>query len=416
MISLRTEHIDLFSANECYVACSGGVDSVVLIHLLLAAGITPGIIHVNYHLRGAASDGDEAFVRDLAAQYHLPLMVEHADLSALKYESGNVQQAARDARYAVFRKVITEQQALVLLAQHLDDQLETFYLALARNAGVRRLACMPTEKDSIVRPLLHLSKEELRAYAEANDITWREDASNAESDYNRNKLRNLILPALKAAIPTLMESIPLLIAQFQQSLQESEARVAKMLTKFLEDGYIPNTLLKACSETEVLLLFEALGLSPAQLTELLTLQRKGSFVEAGANAHDVTAIYKGIGGFELARQTLPPLPQLLIEEVATLPKVFTKTELYLDADKLKGELQLRRLQTGDRMRIVGMQGSKLLSDILNDHKAGIRAKQQAAVVTDNENILWFPGYAVAPEAIAHASSTRILKLRIFIDE
>jgi tRNA(Ile)-lysidine synthase len=412
MISLRKEHIDLFSVNECYVACSGGIDSVVLVHLLLAAGITPGIIHVNYHLRGAASDGDEAFVRDLAIQYNLPLIVEHADLSALKHGSGNIQQAARDARYAVFRKVIAEEGARVLLAQHLDDQLETFYLALARNAGVRGLACMPWEKNSIVRPLLHLSKEALRAYAEANDINWREDASNAESDYNRNKLRNLILPELKAAIPTLTESIPLLIAQFQQSLKESEARVADLLTEILKDGFIPNTVLKNCIETEVLLLFEALGLTPAQLTELLILQRKGSFVEAGENAHDVAAIYKGLGGFELALKTLPPLPQLLIEEVAALPTVFTKTELYLDADKLKGELQLRRLQTGDRIRIVGMQGSKLLSDILNDHKAGIRAKQTAVVVTDGTSILWFPGYTVAPTAIASANSSRILKLNL----
>lgn len=405
-------HIEALRKQACFVACSGGVDSVVLVHLLLEAGIRPGIIHVNYHLRGSDSDADEAFVRSLAQEHGLEIIVEQADLSSLKNGNGNIQQAARDVRYVLFRKVIEERNAQVVLAQHRDDQLETFYLALARNAGLRGLAGMPLEKDGIVRPLLNISKELIRSYAESMQITWREDVSNASNDYSRNKLRNLILPELQKALPSLSESVMLLVSHFQRELQENEQRVANLLHEILETQFISNELLRKIKESEVLLLFEALGLNPAQLRELLSLKRKGAFVEAGENNYDIHAIYKGLGGFELLLKTELPLPTLSIEEVSELPKVFTKNELYLDADKLNGELQLRRTQTGDRMRLVGLQGSKLLSDILNDNKAGIRDKQKAVVLTDGTTILWFPGYAVAPEALASEKSERILKVSL----
>lgn len=405
-------HIEALRKKACFVACSGGIDSVVLVHLLLEAGIRPGIIHVNYHLRGSDSDADEAFVRSLAHEHELEIIVEQADLSSLKDGSGNIQQAARDVRYVLFRKVIEERNAQVVLAQHRDDQVETFYLALARNAGLRGLASMPKEKDGIVRPLLNVSKESIRSYAESKQITWREDASNASNDYSRNKLRNLILPELQNDLPSLSESVMLLVSHFQRELQENERDVADLLPQILETQFISNELLRQSTESEVLLLFEALGLSAAQLRELLTLTRKGAFVEAGENKHNIQAIYKGLGGFELLFKTELPLPSLSIEDVSELPKVFTKNELYLDADKLKGELQLRRIQTGDRMRVIGLQGSKLLSDILNDNKAGIRAKQKAVVVTDGTTILWFPGYAVAEDGLASKKSERIVKVSL----
>lgn len=405
-------HIEVLRKQTCFVACSGGIDSVVLVHLLLEAGIRPGIIHVNYHLRGADSDADEAFVRSLAQEHGLEIIVEQADLSSLKDGSGNIQQAARDVRYALFRQIIEERNAQVVLAQHRDDQVETFYLALARNAGLRGLACMPTEKDGIVRPLLNVSKESIRSYAESKQITWREDVSNASNDYSRNKLRNLILPELQNALPSLSESVMLLVSHFQRELQEQERRVANLLQDILVTQFISNDLLRQSTESEVLMLFEALGLSPAQLRELLSLTRKGAFVEAGENTYGIQAIYKDLSGFELLLKTELPLPTLSIEHASELPKVFTKNELYLDAEKLKGELHLRRIQTGDRMQIIGMDGSKLISDILNDYKAGIRAKQDAVIVTNGPTILWFPNYAIAPFYLASKSSTRILKITI----
>jgi len=411
MIGLSEEQIALFKSRNCAVACSSGVDSVVLTHLLVQAGIKPTLLHVNYGLRGVASDDDAAFVENLGQRLNLDVVIEKHSLAHLKNSSGNIQAEARTIRYQLFHDWLSEHEnSVVLLAHHADDQIETFYLNLARKSGVAGLAAMPEQRDRIIRPLLKFRKAEIRQFAAEQRISFREDASNASNDYSRNKLRNLIIPELEKAIPTLHESIGIMISKFQEEFTESGARVATLLSDILNDLFLPNNLLKSCSETEVLLLFEALGFGPAQVPEILTLQRKGAFVEAGENKHDIAAIYKGIGGFELAVKTELPLPQLQITEVNTLPPVFTKTELYLDADQLNGELQVRRIQTGDRMRIVGMKGSKLLSDILNDNKAGIRAKQQAVVVTDNKNILWFPGYAVAPDAVATATSTHILKV------
>ena len=181
---------------------SGGADSVAL---LLAACSADGLrieaVHVNHGLRGTESDGDEAFARRLCREKDVKLHVFRPDLGGRKDEA-----AAREARYACFRQAVAETGADgILLAHHGDDQAETFLLHLFRGAGPEGLAGMSAESRLdgmlILRPMLALTREEIRQALRDEGIEWREDSSNGDSGYLRNRIRNELMPRMEAVAP-----------------------------------------------------------------------------------------------------------------------------------------------------------------------------------------------------------------------
>lgn len=179
------------------VAVSGGADSVVLLHILHALALDLLVLHVNHRLRGSESDADEAFVRDLAGSLSLPIVVEHAPPP-----TGNLEQEAREIRRDFFRRAMEagweqERLARVALGHTRSDQAETVLLRLFRGSGLAGLAGMRlVTPDGFIRPLLKTGRAEVRAWAAANGLSWREDSSNADPRFSRNRLRNQILPAL----------------------------------------------------------------------------------------------------------------------------------------------------------------------------------------------------------------------------
>lgn len=184
---------DLPSRSEpLVVAVSGGLDSVVLWHLLHEAGYHGVVAHVNYGFRGDESDADEALVRRLAADWGWDVRVAHPELPA-----GNRQDAARTARYAFFEQL---RQAIgagaIVVAHHQDDQLETIVLKLLRGARLDACHGMKSRRGYLVRPLLHVPKSSLIEYAHRKNLIWRDDASNSDRTYLRNRIRLDVLPKM----------------------------------------------------------------------------------------------------------------------------------------------------------------------------------------------------------------------------
>lgn len=190
---------------------SGGADSVALLLMLLPA-IRDGkmhveAVHVNHGLRGTASDEDERFCSALCKKEGIPLYTCNADLSGRTDEA-----SAREARYAAFRKRYTESGAdALILAHHADDQAETFLMRLLRGAGPDGLACMKADETvgqmRILRPMLMMRREEIRAALRADGIPWREDASNQDTAYLRNRIRQELIPILTGISATAVEKI-----------------------------------------------------------------------------------------------------------------------------------------------------------------------------------------------------------------
>lgn len=181
------------------LAVSGGLDSVVLLHLFRrlarARDYRLAVGHVNHGLRGAESDADETFVAGLAEEAGLPFF--SARLAPDFYAGQNKQAAARKERYARLKRWVKEAQLDYLLtAHHADDAAETLLINLLRGAGPEGLGGMAWRNDLLVRPLLGFSRAELSAYAAAHELPWREDATNASDDYLRNRLRHQVLPLL----------------------------------------------------------------------------------------------------------------------------------------------------------------------------------------------------------------------------
>jgi tRNA(Ile)-lysidine synthase len=186
------------------VALSGGPDSVALVHLLreLERGgelTVAGTAHLNHQLRGEAADEDEQFCRDMSAALGLPVEVERMDVRALAREQGrSIEDAARLARYAFLERAAERLRADVIAVGHSrDDQAETFLLRLVRGAGPRGLAAILPRAGRVVRPLLDVTRSELRAYLAGRRIAFRDDATNADLGNPRNRVRHELIPYLR---------------------------------------------------------------------------------------------------------------------------------------------------------------------------------------------------------------------------
>ncbi len=417
MVDLE-QHIDdvltKYNPQRIILACSGGLDSTVLLHACLKMETPVEIAHVNYQLRGKESEGDQQFLEQLATEKSIPIHVKKIDLQSQLKDGGNLQELAREQRYAFFDSLQrTTPNTIVLLAHHKEDQTETFFMNLARNSGVMGLAGMPEKRGCYLRPLLAFSKYDLRTYAEEKSISWREDSSNESLKYTRNEWRNLVLPEIRKSVPELDESVQILTRVFQEKQSELQEKIKTIVDDILEKKTLSATTFQSLDSFEVIELCRQLG-QPIGIAETWTkLNHKGTGVKLTPNENSpfYKVVFEGDSYSFLSETTIPKL-EPKIEQVEVLPERFDKSTLYLDRHLISGELQFRPVQTGDRIHPIGMEGSRLVSDVISDAKLTSIEKQQLQVLVDDRHVLWVPELCVSRKAIASAKSTEILKIEL----
>lgn len=391
-----------------FVACSGGLDSMVLLHVFRTLGFDVSVLHVNYQLRGEDSDLDQKCVETYCSQYTIPFkaIVENVN------PAQNLQESAREIRYRWFDANMREiKGSKTLLAHHADDQVETFFMHLARKSGILGMACMPAAQHNYIRPLLPFSKSDLLEYAVQKNIVWREDTSNASSKYRRNFLRNEVLPKLYQSHPELKESVITLISAFQQTQLTLETTVAPALKHIRETNHLPFALFDQLSREAHFELFREFGVSGKALEEINKLRNAPRGKRFDLHNRFYTSIVKEEAGFSFLRPDHSPI-FLHTEEVAELPNVFSKTEIFLDKSLVSGTLSLRFPKKGDRISPLGMTGSQLIADILKDAKIDANTRSKALVLCDDTAIHWLVGYKIGRLAIATHNSARIVKCTI----
>jgi tRNA(Ile)-lysidine synthase len=399
------------SQQKLFVACSGGVDSMVLLHLLTSVCKDIEVLHVNYLLRGEDSDSDMNFVEAACQKMGIPFHSKCIDTKVYLTENGgNLQEVARNIRYAFFQeKLKTFPGSYVALGHHSDDQVETFFQHLARKSGTLGLAGMLEIHQRFVRPLLHYSKSDIYDFARKNKVEWREDVSNTGNKYTRNRLRNIFIPQIEEQIPEIKNAVLTLVTCFQEHQRVVEHEAEQEVTQLKKTKRWELTSFQKVSEEVRLEVVKQYGgdyHTLQALTKIVTAQ-KGKKVTSGNGFWVLEGDY-----FAYFEEQVQIAYDLVIEEVDELPKVFSKDVLYIDASKIKGKLILRPWEMGDRIKPLGMKGSKLISDILTESKVPNSLRSSSNVLKDEEKIVWCVGYKVAREVVATEHSERILQVRV----
>ena len=371
---------------------SGGADSVALLMMLLPAvrekKIRLEAVHVNHGLRGAESDEDERFCSTLCKKEGIPLYACRADLSGRTDEA-----SAREARYAVFRRYYAETGAdALLLAHHADDQAETFLMRLLRGAGPDGLACMKADENAgqmrILRPMLSLRREEIRDALRADGIPWREDASNLDTAYLRNRIRHELIPALTGISAAAVEKIctaaaltgednHVLSMQARAALGRiSDGNVLDAEALATEPVSLRRRVLRAWWQEQGPALSEhTLSMTQTEAFEQLLNLPKGKINLPGG----MHAVRDGKHLFLTGAETATPEPVPVMGK-DTVFGCFRLTETASEGNPGDGKTTqevpagftrgcvIRTRQPGDRIRPFGSSGSRKLQDYLTDRR------------------------------------------------
>ena len=400
------------------VALSGGVDSMVLAELLRREGCDITFAHCNFHLRGAESDGDEQFVREYAERLGVKLFVKQFDtMEFVENQKVSVEMAARELRYAWFDELLNSGFNKLALAHHADDQIETFFINLLRGSGIKGLKAIQPCNGMYIRPLLWASREEIKKFAIENDIQWREDSTNSDTVYLRNKIRHDLMPVFDSVKPDarekILESVTHLAAENQLYRELLKEKISQIETINGELHSIDKSSLKQ-------IVIPTEGRNLIQLKQLL-FEYIRSFGFSFSQCESVFAALDGEPGKELysndyqlvvEKDSIEIFPidlertrHALSQQVAIQP-VRTRHALFqlitdnpniaqLDYDTLKLPLKTRFWQQGDRFRPLGMRGTKLVSDFFNDlNFTAFQKKTTPILVDSDDNIVWIVGYRI----------------------
>ena len=425
-------HFPYLKNTKLLLAISGGRDSVALAYLLDALSYDFTLAHVNFNLRGNASDTDETFVKDLAKALDVTCLVKYFDTNHYAKEKGiSIQMAARDLRYDWFETLISKNNFdYILTAHHLDDTLETFLINLTRGTGLKGLTGIPANTKNIVRPLLAFSRDEITNYCKKNNITWREDQSNSETKYTRNKLRHEVIPVLKTINPNLLQS-------FQQTikhLQGSEQIVSNTLENIKNnrslyivnaDGSIALHIVNWLAlKNYKALLFELL--QPYGFTAwddiFLLLEAQSGRVIYSKNyrlikdrAYLLLVKNETLNTDKISiNDTDTRVANFQLETVSDSAKstISSSNEVLIDKDLLKFPLEVRNWQKGDYFYPLGMQGKKKISKFFKDEKLSLPEKEQTKLLVSENNIVWVVGKRLDNRYKVTSKTKNILKITL----
>ena len=423
-----SEKFPFLKEKKLLIACSGGIDSVVLTRQLKELNFTISLAHCNFKLRGKESDGDEEFVIKLADK--LSIQVFTKSFQTKKYASEkkiSTQMAARDLRYHWFEELLKKHSFDYLItAHHLGDDLETFFINLSRGTGLRGLTGIPNVNEKIVRPFLEFSREEILKYTKEKNINWREDSSNASTDYLRNKLRLEVLPAYTK----LNDSVLRNFQQTQKHLNDSLLLVEDymiliknlLVTETNEGIEININQLQELPNTKALLyeLLFAYGFTAwNDVLDLLTAQTGKQIF---SNTHRLLKNRNVLLLTEVSEEmvsesifisketkTIETPIKLKFEKVSDVSELNNKIS-YFDCQKLKFPLELRKWKEGDYFYPFGMKGKKKLSKFFKDEKLSLVAKEKVRVLCSEKVIIWVVGIRPDNRFKVNENTQEILKI------
>ena len=398
---------------------SGGVDSVVLAHLLYTLEIDFGIAHVNYGLRGADSDADEQLVRDLAASLGVACHVTQAPIDPT---ASGIQEKARDLRYNWFSEVLeSNAYGTILTAHHADDQLETLFMRLTRGSGLEGLGGIQDNKGLLVRPLLPFQKDEILAFAKEQKLHWREDVSNSSSRYLRNAIRHKVLPSFMKLSPDAAANTLTSMQHLRDAFEGIQSQLQNIKTDWKQQGEalrIPFSSIDALHPKSFWLhhLFAPYGFDVKEVEKLLethagkkctgkkyvlTRERNHLILTPTAETAAIEQVY-----FLVPEEGIEAPIHLKISANVIAAKPTAKCAV-LDKEKLDFPLILRRWKTGDVFYPTGMSGKKKVAKFFKDEKMSALDKKQQWLLCSGDDIVWVVGKRINRKFVTVVNTTTL---------
>ena len=409
------------------IGLSGGADSVALTCALLELrqrlGLRIAAAHLNHRIRSDESDRDEAFVRAMCARLGLELIVERAEGLDASISSANLEERAREVRRDFLGRVADRVGAgYVALGHHRDDQAETVLMRLMRGAGAAGMAAMAEHGPGrLIRPMLSISRVEIRGYLDARATAFVEDSTNSSRDILRNRIRAELLPMLEREYAPGLGGRLVEVAAEMRSLDELVAAIAARELDAMRrrggalDGSGFSAVNRAVQPVAIrLFLSEWMGslrgISRPHIEAMHPRSEREAGAAAGAAAGFSVAIAAdGItvveaAGFAFEASTNPAAHASMPDSSAPLVAMF-------DAAKIADAgLVARNFMKGDRMHPMGMRGTRKVHDVFVDRKLPRARRERFPVVTVGGEIAWLPGLARADCALVTRATETILRV------
>jgi len=409
-----TNHRLFQKQDKILLAVSGGVDSMVMLHLLHEAGYEIAVAHCNFQLRGKESDADENFVKDQSDRLKIPFYSKRFSTNNYAADNGlSIQMAARELRYQWFSELCEgEGYHRIATAHHLNDSLETTLFNFIRGTGIDGMKGITSLAGNLVRPMLTFTADEIINYAKTNNLKWREDSSNKTEDYSRNFLRHQVIPKLKEINPSIEESFKRTNQRLQGAHALVQVALDELKTKFIqnENGQIkidkailsttpyPETVVWELIKeygfnfTQCLEMVHASGRTPGKrflsLNSQLIIDRDCWIISKVSKPLPPTTIHWDDGHASFGHMEM--------RIAKSSDKKFTRdiNTGSFDAEKISFPLVWRKWEAGDTFHPLGMKHSKKLSDFFFFCKVSMADKEIATVIESNGNVIWVVGYRI----------------------
>lgn len=422
------------------VALSGGADSVCLLRIMLQLNYKVHAAHCNFHLRGAESDRDEKFCKELCEKLGVTLHLAHFDTRAYATQHRvSIEMAARDLRYTYFEQLREAIGAAdIVVAHHRNDNVETMLMNLIRGTGIKGLQGIKPRNGHIIRPMLTVSREDITDYLATSGQDYITDSSNLVDDVMRNKIRLNIIPILKEINPAVMENMSRTIENVSESAKIVDYAIEHSIESCTEtaEGFMTisksGLLAQPSPEQTLFAILAPYGFSPKQIKQI-----SGNInVQAGRTWHSTEwTIASDRGTFIIGKKLdedfgiptrLPETGTYYIykgqikitatidEKTADFHPCKEQYCITIDADKVMFPFTIRGIRNGDRFHPFGMRGEKLVSDYITDKKRNYFQRSQQLLVEDaTGNIIWIVGERISQKVICDNQTIKVLTLRYY---
>ncbi len=438
------------SGTPILIACSGGVDSMVLVDVLLKLNYKIAIAHCNFQLRANESDEDEKFIIEFAKENNVPFYVIKFDTKAYKQNNDvSTQMAARTLRYEWFEKIRKENgYHVIVTAHHLDDQLETILFNITKGTGIKGLTGIQAKNGCVIRPLLEISKHQILEYAMDNKIAFREDSSNASDDYQRNLIRHQVVPKLQKINPSLHATMIGFVDRMNdyEILSNEQIKVAKKKCYSEKNGIVEIKLgfikTQKAGQTILFHLLKEFGFNSDVVNQLFqsfkNLEKLKSGNQFFSETHRIVLDRKSL--FVVQKNiekenylSFVQLPNQIIFNnykihcsFVPIQELNIKTSnryAYFDADKIEFPLIVRYNKEGDYFYPFGMSkpktpgktGKKKLSKYFKDEKFSLLEKENTPVAFSGEKLIWLVGHRI-DDRFKVTDKTKIVLKMVTVDD